>query len=102
MDFQCFILWGEKLTFSAMEDVYFLTRLPFRGSALPVDPLSLGDAHLDDLAWTYFSGEDFMPGLVVWIGVMDTLVHCCIAVMIVRIYRSLATHWISGGHLRIM
>jgi hypothetical protein len=33
---------------------------------------------------------------------MDALVHRCIASMIVRVYGSLATQWISGGQLRIM
>jgi hypothetical protein len=37
-DMQCFIVRGEKMTFSAVEDVYFLTRLPFPGRALPTDP----------------------------------------------------------------
>jgi hypothetical protein len=101
-DLQCFIVRGEKLTFSVTEDVYFLTGLPFRGSPLPVDPLLPGDGQLVDLAQTYCTGEDFMSGSVVRIGVMDTLVHRCIAAMIVRVYGSLATQRISGGQLRIM
>jgi hypothetical protein len=43
-----------------------------------------------------------MSGSVICIEVMDVLLHHCIAAMIVRIYRSLATQWISGGQLRIM
>jgi hypothetical protein len=101
-ELQCFIVWGEQLTFSVMEDVYFLTGLPFRGRALPVDPQLPGDAHLADLAQRYCSGEDFMSGSVVRIGAMDALVHHCITTMIMRIYGSLATQWISGGQLRIM
>jgi hypothetical protein len=43
-----------------------------------------------------------MSGSMVRIGAMDALVHRCIASMIVRVYGSLATQWISGGQLRIM
>jgi hypothetical protein len=74
-----------------MEDVYFLTRLPFWGRDLPADPQFLGDVHLEDLAWTYYSGEDLMSGSVMQIGAIDTLVHRCITMMIVRIYGSLDT-----------
>jgi hypothetical protein len=38
IDLQCFIVWGKQLIFSALEDVYFFTGLPFRGMALPTDP----------------------------------------------------------------
>jgi hypothetical protein len=31
----CFLVRGEKITFTAVEDIYFLTGLPFRGTALP-------------------------------------------------------------------
>jgi hypothetical protein len=101
-DLQCFIVQGEQLTFSATKDVYFLTGLPFWGTALPADPLLSGDAHLANLAQTYCTGEEFMLGSVVRIGVMEALVHRCIATMIVRIYGSLATQRINGGKLRIM
>jgi hypothetical protein len=90
------------MTFSAMEDVYFLTRLPFRGRALLVDPQLSGDVHLADLAQRYVSGPDFMSGSVIRIGVMDALVHRCITMMIVRIYKSLATQRSNGGQLRIV
>jgi hypothetical protein len=43
-----------------------------------------------------------MSGSMVSIGVMDALVHRCVAAMIVRVYGSLATQRISGGQLRIM
>jgi hypothetical protein len=43
-----------------------------------------------------------MSGSVVSIGAMDALVHRCVAAMIVRVYGSLTTQWISGGQLRIM
>jgi hypothetical protein len=32
LDLQCFIVKGEHLSFSAIEDVYFLTGLPFLGN----------------------------------------------------------------------
>jgi hypothetical protein len=43
-----------------------------------------------------------MSGSVVSIGVMDALVHRCVAAMVVRVYGSLVTQWISGGQLRVM
>jgi hypothetical protein len=43
-----------------------------------------------------------MLGSVVSIWVMDSLVHHCIAAMILRVYGSLATQWISGGKSKIM
>ena len=57
---------------------------------------------MTDLAWTYCTEDEFMSGSVVRIGVMDSLVHRCIAVMILSVYGSLATQWIIGGQLRIM
>jgi hypothetical protein len=57
---------------------------------------------LVDLAQTYCSREDFISVLVVRIGAMDALVHRFIATIIVRVYESLATQWISGGQLKIM
>jgi hypothetical protein len=101
-DMQCFIVRGKQLTFSTMEDVYFLMGLPFQGMALPTDPQFPGDVHLVDLAWRYCSGLNIMSGSVVRIEAMDDLLHQCITMMIVRIYRSLATQWISGGQLSIM
>jgi hypothetical protein len=82
---------GEKLTFFVIEDVYFLTGLPFWGSPLLVDPVFPGDGQLADLAQTYCTREEFMLGSVVRIGAMDSLVHRCIAMIIVRVYGSLAT-----------
>jgi hypothetical protein len=43
-----------------------------------------------------------MSDTVVNIGAMDTLVHRCIAAMIVRVYGSLAMQQISGGQLMVM
>jgi hypothetical protein len=47
-DLQCFIVRGEQLTFSATEDVYFLTGLPFHGMALPIDPHLSGEDRVGD------------------------------------------------------
>jgi hypothetical protein len=91
LDLQCFIFWCEHITFSMMEDVYLLTGLPFQGTLLQAEPMVPGDGQLADLAWTYCLGEDFMSGSVVRIGVMDSLVHFCMAAMIVRVYVSLVT-----------
>jgi hypothetical protein len=101
-DMKCFIVQGKQMTFSAMEDVYFLMGLPFWGMALPVDPQLPRDVHLVDVARRYCSRPNTMLGSVILIKVMDALLHQCIAAMIVRIYESLATHWISGSQQRIM
>jgi hypothetical protein len=95
-------VWGEKLTFSAREDVYFLTGLPFRGMVLPVDPQLLGDVHLVDLARRYCSGTNIMLGSILHIEAMENLLHECITAMIVRIHGCLVMQWISGGQLIIM
>jgi hypothetical protein len=34
-----FMVWGEQLAFTAMEDIYFLTGLPFWGIPLPAEPI---------------------------------------------------------------
>jgi hypothetical protein len=96
------MVWGEQLAFTVVEDVYFLTGLPFRGTPLPTEPVVPGDGQLVVLAQRYCSGENFMSGSMVSIGAMDALVHRCMAAMIVRVYGSLATQRISGGQLRIM
>jgi hypothetical protein len=57
-DLQCFIVRGKQLTFSAMEDVYFLTGLPFQGMALPVDPQLPGDVHLVDFGTEVLFGAE--------------------------------------------
>jgi hypothetical protein len=102
LDLHCFMVRGEQLAFTAVEDVYFLTGLPFRGTPLPAEPVLPGDVQLATLGQRYCSRENFMSGSVVSIGAMDALVHHCVAAMIVRVYGSLATQRISGGQLRVM
>jgi hypothetical protein len=85
-----------------VEDVYFLIGLPFRGTPLPAKPVLPGDGQLVTLGWRYCSREKFMLGFVVSIGPMDALVHRCVTMMIVTVYGSLVTQWISSGQLRIM
>jgi hypothetical protein len=88
---------GDKLTFTVMEDVYFLTGLAFRGAPLPAEPVVLGDGQLVVLTRRYCSGEKFMSGSMVSIGVIEGLVHRCTTMMIMRVYGSLVTQWINGG-----
>ena len=38
-DLHCFMVRGEQLAFTAVEDVYFLTELPFRGMPLSTKPV---------------------------------------------------------------
>jgi hypothetical protein len=97
-----FMVQGEQLAFTVVEDVYFLTGLPFQGTPLPAEPVLPRDGQLATLGQRYYSRDDFMSGSVVSIRAMDDLVHCYVAVMVVRVYGSLSTQWISGGQLRIM
>jgi hypothetical protein len=46
LELQCFIVHGEHLEFSIVEDVYFLTVLPFRGTLLPIEPVVPRDGKL--------------------------------------------------------
>jgi hypothetical protein len=39
LDLHCFIVWGEQIAFTVVEDVYFLTGLPFQGTPLPAEPV---------------------------------------------------------------
>jgi hypothetical protein len=102
LDQHCFLMRGEQISFTAVEDIYFLTGLPFRGTPLPADPVLSRDTHLRTVAERYFSCEHYMTGTSVSISGIDALLHHCIAAMIVRVYGSRATHWISGGELFLM
>jgi hypothetical protein len=86
----------QQLTFSVVEDVYFLMGLPFRGMALPTDPQLPRDVHLINLAQDYCRGVNLISSSVVHIDAMDALLHHCIMAMIVRIYGSSTTQRISG------
>jgi hypothetical protein len=101
-ELHCFLMQGEQIPFTAVEDVYFLTGLPFRGTPLPVEPMLLRDLGLAMIGMSFCSGSDFMSGTVVSISAIDSLAHCCIAAMIVRVYGSLATQRISGGQLLVL
>jgi hypothetical protein len=91
LDLHCFMVRGEQLAFTVVEDVYFLTGLPFRGMPLLVEPVLPGDAQLDTLDQRYCMRYDFMSGSILSIKAMDALVHHCVAAMIVRVYGSLVT-----------
>jgi hypothetical protein len=97
-----FLVRGEKIPFTAMEDVYFLTGLPFRGMPLLVEPVLPRDTPLATIGTRYCSGPDFMSGTVVSMSAIDSLTHRCIAVMIVHVYGSLVTQRISGGQLLVL
>jgi hypothetical protein len=101
-ELHCFLVRGEKIPFTAVEDVYFLTGLPFRGTPLPAEPVLPRTTSLAEIGRRYCSGQDFMSGTVVSISAIDSLAHRCIAAMIVRVYGSLATQRISGGQLLVL
>jgi hypothetical protein len=101
-DQHCFLVRGEQIPFTMVEDVYFLTGLPFRGTPLPADPVLSRDTHMQTVTERYCSGEHYMTGMSVSISGIDALLHRCIAAMIVRVYGSRATHRISGGEFFLM
>jgi hypothetical protein len=91
IDLQYFIVTGEKLTFWAIEDVYFLMGLQFRGMALPIEPHLPGDDRVETLTVFHCTGMNPMSVLVVCIEAIDDLLTECVTEMVVRIYGSLAT-----------
>jgi hypothetical protein len=102
LELHCFLVRGEKIPFTTVEDVYFLTGLPFRGTPLPVEPVLPRETALGTIAQRYCSGEDIMLGTMVSVSAIDSLTHRCIAAMIVLVYGSLATQRISGGQLLVL
>jgi hypothetical protein len=101
-DRHCFLVRGEQIAFTAVENIYFLTGLPFRGTPLPAVPVLPRDTDLHEVAQRYCLGEHYMTGSSMSISRIDVLLHRCIATMIVRVYGSRAPHRISGGELLLM
>jgi hypothetical protein len=46
LDLHCFIVRGEQIAFIAVEDIYLLTGLSFRGTPLPAEPVLPRDVAL--------------------------------------------------------
>jgi hypothetical protein len=69
---------------------------------LSTEPVLSRGTHLLEIAERYCSGKNYMSRNVVSISGLDSLVHRCIAAMIVRVYGSLATQRISGGQLLML
>jgi hypothetical protein len=101
-DRHCFLVRGEQIVFTAVEDIYFLTGLRFRGTSLPADHVLPRDIHLETVAERYCSGDNYMTRLTMSISGINVLLHRCIVAMIVRVYGSRAPHRISGGELIVM
>jgi hypothetical protein len=97
-----FLMQGEQVAFTVVEDVYFLTGLPFRGTPLSAVPVLPRGIDLPEVAERYCSGEHYMTGSSVRISVIDVLLHHCVAAMIVRVYGTRAPHQISGSELFLM
>jgi hypothetical protein len=49
-ELHCFLMRGEKIPFTTVEDIYFLTGLPFRGTPLPKELVLSRDTHLREIA----------------------------------------------------
>jgi hypothetical protein len=101
-DLHYFMVRGEQIAFTMVEDIYFLTGLPFWGMNLPAEPVLPRDVALVTVGRRFCSGVKFMSGSVVSIGAMDALENRCIVAMIVRVYGLLVTQRISGGQMSVM
>jgi hypothetical protein len=98
----CFYVRGERVDFTIMEDVYFLTGLPFRGTPMLTSPTMARGMDLEEYAGQFCPGGDYMTGSAVRINALGVLLHRCVASMVVRIYGSTAPHRISGGELMLV
>ena len=49
-DLHCFLVRGDQIPFTGVEDIYFLTGLPFRGTPLPVEPVLPRGTQLSEVA----------------------------------------------------
>ena len=98
----CFLMRGEQVAFTAVQDIYFLTGLPFRGTPLPAVPVLPRETDLAEVAGRFCSGGHYMTGSSVRISAIDVLLHRCVAAMIVRVYGTRAPHRISGSELLLM
>jgi hypothetical protein len=98
----CFYVRGERVDFTVMEDVYFLTGLPFRGTPMLTPPTMARGVDLEEYAGQFCPGGDYMTGSAVRINALGVLLHRCVASMVVRIYGSTAPHRISGGELMLV
>jgi hypothetical protein len=97
-----FLVRGEKIPFTVVEDVYFFTGPAFRGTPLPTEPMLPREIALVTIVERYCSGENFMSRTVVSVSAIDSLAHRYIATMIVHVYGSLPTQRISGGQLLVL
>jgi hypothetical protein len=98
----CFLVRGEQVAFTAVEDIYFLIGIPFRGIPLPVVPALPRDTDLAEVTERYCSGGHYMTGSSMRISAIDVLLHHCVEVMIVRVHGTRAPHRISGSELLLM
>jgi hypothetical protein len=76
--------------------------LPFYGMALSIDPQLLGYEKVGDLEARCYIRLNPILGSVIQIEAIDDLLMECIIAMLVRIYGSLGTQWITRGQLRIV
>jgi hypothetical protein len=98
----CFLVRGEQIAFTVVEDIYFLTGLPFRGTPLRAVPVLPSDTDLAEVVERYCSDGYYMTGSSVRIRAIDVLLHRCVAAMIVRVYGTRAPHRISSSELTLM
>jgi hypothetical protein len=61
-----------------------------------------GDEWVGELGIHHCSGPNLMSGSFIQIEVLDDLMTEYIAAMVVRMYGSLGTSWITGAQLRIV
>jgi hypothetical protein len=87
----CFFVRGERVEFTAEEDIYFLTGLPFRGTPMLVAPVMPRETDLAGFARRFCSGARFMTGSAVRISALDVLLAS------LRCIDDSADLWIHGA-----
>jgi hypothetical protein len=54
LELHCFLVQGEQIPFTTVEDIYFLTGLLFRGTPLPTEPMLPRDTTLVTIGKRYY------------------------------------------------
>jgi hypothetical protein len=93
---------GEKLMLSTKENMYFLMGLPLCGITLGINPHLPREDRVETMVARNCSRMNPMSGSFICNESIDELLTNFIVAMVVQIYGSLGTHWITSGKLRVV
>jgi hypothetical protein len=88
---------GHEIHISTEIDIYFLTRIPFRGVELAAQPKIHAGVSVGALANHCYSRKTMMSSGLVSIVIIDSLEMHVFCVMVVHIDGSIGTQSISGA-----